>query len=149
MMNNIRQIPFKKEHLEIMDIREREYKILADTPDFVQKLTALENFHSAMTFIHKGIVLGVVGYIPVNPGTCEVWLIPSSYVSEYSLAFARLLRYYRKEIMPTFNWHRLQMVAPNDELHNRWAEFLGFEKEGILRQWGHNKADHVMWSIVR
>lgn len=149
MMSNIRQIPFKKEHIELVDIRDRENNIVQSNPNLEQRLAALEQFHSAMTLVYKGVVLGIVGYIPIAPGICEVWLIPSRYVNKYSLAFARLLRYYRDEVMPKFLWHRLQLVAPDDELHRRWAEFLGFEREGILRQWGYDKTDHVMWSIVR
>lgn len=149
MISMIKQIPFKKEHIELMDIRQREYEYLSAVPNFGKRLEMLEQIHSAMTLAYKGVVLAIIGYVPVIPGTHEVWLIPSNHVSEHSLAFARLLRYYKKEIMPTFDWHRLQMVAPDDKLHERWALFLGFQKEGILRQWGHDKLDYVMWSIVR
>jgi len=149
MISKIKQITYKKEHIELIDIREREYEYFKITPNFAQKLGMLEKLHSAMTLLYDEIVLGVVGYVPIVPGTYEVWLIPSSHISTHSLAFAKLLRYYKEEIMPSFEWHRLQMVAPNDELHERWASFLGFQKEGILRQWGHDKMDYVMWSAVR
>jgi hypothetical protein len=148
-MTKIKAIPFKKEHFNLMDIRERELKVLEKSTDVQKKLEAIENYHSAMTVLLEGVVLGVVGFVPTIPGTLEVFLIPSKYVSENNIAFARLLKYYKKEVMPAYDWHRLQMIAPDDELHCRWAKFLGFEKEGVMRQWGYHKENHVMWSIVR
>ena len=132
-----------------MEIRQREYDFLVNSPQFELKLEEVEKLRSAMTLTYDGIVLGIVGHVQVIPGTYEVWLIPSEYISSHSLAFAKLLSYYIREIMPTFDWHRLQMVSPEDGLHTRWAKFLGFEEEGTLRQWGHDKKDYTMWSKVR
>lgn len=149
MTSKIKQIPFKKEHIELIDIRDRENNILKNNPALEQRLLAIQNYHSAMTLTLDGVILGVIGFIPISPGVIEVWLVPSKHIFKYSIAFARLMRYYRENIVIACQWHRMQLVAPNDDLHNKWASFLGFEKEGILKQWGHDKTDHVMWAIVR
>lgn len=148
-MSKIIQIPFKQAHIEIINIRDNELKILQEVSNLEERLNSIEDAHSAMTLILDGRILAIAGNMVIKPGVMEVWMIPSTYVSENTLAFARLIKYYKTEVMNIYPWHRLQMVTPNDELHTRWAKFLDFDFEGILRKWGNNKSDHIMWSKVR
>ena len=148
-MSKPRTIAFKKEHIELMDIRDHEMKLLNANPKFLTTLSFLENERSALTILHKGIILAILGYIEISKGVFEVWIIPSKYIHENAISFARLMWYYKNEIFDKFDWHRLQIVALDDELHNRWVTYLGFEKEGTLRSWNADKQDFNMWSIVR
>lgn len=148
-MSNIRAIPFKKEHIELVEIREREKDMLQKFGASEQRLAFLEATHCAETLIYKGIVLGVVGFIEITPKVFEVFLFPSIYVYENRIAFARLMKYYKEEAIVHYDWHRLQIITPDDELHKRWASFLGFEQEGVLRKYDYKGENHIMWSIVR
>lgn len=148
-MSRIKAIPFKKDHIDLIDMRTREKENMEKFPDTRQRLAYLESAHCAETIMYKGVVLGVIGFVQVLPKVYEVFLFPSVYLYENRIAFARLMKYYKEEAIVHYDWHRLQMVTPNDELHIRWASFLGFEKEGILRKFDYNGEDHIMWSVVR
>jgi hypothetical protein len=39
-------------------------------------------------------------------------------------------------------------VYPNFEPGHRWARMLGFEQEGLMRAFGHDGSDMVMYSRV-
>lgn len=148
-MSKIRAVPFKAAHIDLIDIRERERIAFEKSPIKEERLQWLEDSHAAETILCGGIVLAIAGFIEVMPKTIELFLIPSIYVSKNTIAFARLMKYYKEKAIPQYDWHRLQIVTPNDDLHIRWAEFLGFEREGILRKFDYNGEDHIMWSIVR
>lgn len=148
-MSNHKAIPFKAAHIECMDIREQELNLLNSNPKFLRSLPYLESEKCAITIISKGIVIAVLGYIELQKGVFEIWLIPSKHIYKDSIAFARLVWYYKNTILEHFDWHRLQVIAADDDLHNRWVRFLKFEREGLLRSWGPDKQDFVIWSIVR
>ena len=148
-MSKPRSIVFKKEHIELMDIREHEWKLISSNTRILAAMEYIENQQCAVTIVHKGVVLAVAGYIEISQGVFEVWVIPSQYLSDNSMAFARLMCYYKNEILSKFDWHRLQIIALDDNLHNRWVKFLGFELEGKLRQWNADKQNFNIWSIVR
>lgn len=148
-MSKMKVVPFKKAHLELLNMREMEAAEFALSQDLDMRLTYIENTHNAETLVYKGVVLGVIGFVQIGPGVIESFLIPSVYLSENKFAFARTISYYKREAIQHYQWHRLQIVTPDDELHIRWATFLGFEREGTLRKFGINGEDHIMWSIVR
>jgi len=148
-MSKIRAVPFRVAHMDLIDLREREIEVFNKSGNINQRLAYLETTHNAETLIYNGIVLGVIGFIEVLPNVLEVFLFPSTHIKDNTVAFARLMKYYKEEAITHYTWHRLQIVTPNDELHRRWATFLGFEEEGILRKFDFNGEDHVMWSVVR
>lgn len=148
-MSKIKAVPFKKEHIGLIDIRDLEKETLEYFGASEQRLAYLEATHCAETILYKGIVLGVVGFIEITSKVFELFLFPSKYLYENRIAFARLMRYYKEEAITHYNWHRLQIITPDDELHKRWASFLGFEKEGVLRKYDYKGRDQIMWSVVR
>ena len=46
-------------------------------------------------------------------------------------------------------YHRIQIRATDDELHNRWLKFLKFEKEGTLRKYDNLGNDMNIWARVK
>jgi hypothetical protein len=147
-MKKVRYISFKREHLELMDIREREKLLLFSDDDIESKLVSLEEVGNGFTVICEGRILGILGFIFLNQGVSEIWIVPSIYVSQYYLTFSRFTLEYLNRIIDTFKFHRIQMTTPDDELHSRWAEFLGFKKESVLKQFTAKKQDLNMWTRI-
>lgn len=102
----------------------------------------------AGTFIFNGRILFVAGFCKLWEGVFEVWMIPSIYADAYPVFFARTIKRYLDRIMTDFSAHRLQTTSFNDTFHERWMGFLGFQKEGKLRQFTENKNDMCQYGRI-
>lgn len=137
-------IPFKKEHFEVMDMRPHERLLIELSGDGG---AGLEQSVCAKTGIIDGRVIACGGAIINIYGAADIWLIPSVYVSQHKLRFLKTVLQWLDEIRTTYNVTRMQTVALDDDLHNEYMRFIGFEKEGKMRQYalGH---DFNMWGRV-
>jgi len=141
-------IPFKAAHVDCMDIREYENNTVAKWPNFQQALTEWENKNIAGTILADGRVIAVFGFIEMWPGVCEVFVLPSKYLHQYSIGFAKCVkRALNSGIFETY--HRIQIQAMDDDLHNRWLKFLGFELEGVFKKYDAQGNDYKMWARVK
>lgn len=148
-MNKIKLVPFKVEHLDLMDIREHELTGIFTIKNLKERLSKLEKICTAGTIVYEGRILGVMGSLELWPGVCEVWVIPSIHIKRYSLIFAKIVKRNLKNLEETFDYHRVQVTALDDELHKHWLTFLGFKCEGILRKYTLKKQDFAMWSRIK
>ncbi len=141
-------IPFKAEHVECMNIRKYERETVYNMPDFQKALKDWENRNTTGTIIHDGRILAIFGFFELWPGVCEVFMLPSEYLAKYPAAFARCVK--RTIESGAFNsFHRVQLRAIDDKLHNRFNTFLGFEKEGVLKKYDSQGNDFIMWARVK
>jgi hypothetical protein len=144
----IKVIPFKAEHVECMDVRDYENKTVCSMPQFSAAVKQWEDSKNAATIINDGRILAVMGFMVLWQGVCEVYILPSKYISKYPHAFARCL----KKVLSSgaFNtFHRIQLRALKDDLHSRFNKFLGFEKEGTFKKYDSEGNDFVMWAITK
>ena len=82
-----RVIPFKKEHIECMEIREYEQNTTLKIPQLQIALQSWEQSNNAGTLIHDGRVIAILGFWELWPGVCELYVLPSVYTAKYPLAF--------------------------------------------------------------
>ena len=144
----IKVIPFKAEHIECMDVRDYEAKTVCSMPQFEAAVKQWEDSKCSATVVFDGRILAIIGYMVLWQGVCEVYILPSKYLSDYPHAFARCLR--RVLTSGAFNnFHRVQLRALKDDLHSRVNRFLGFVKEGVLKKYDSEGNDFVMWAITR
>lgn len=131
-----------------MDIRDYEMQTVVCTPNFQTAIAIWEQNKNAGTIIYDGRILAVMGYLELWPGVCEVYVLPSKYLPEYPAAFARCIR--RTLYSGIFDrFHRIQIQAQDDKLHNRWIKFLGFECEGTFKKYDSLGNDFKMWARVK
>lgn len=133
-----RIIPYKKEHIECMDVRAHESYLLND-----QTLAGLDNGY-AFTGIHSGKVIACFGVIPYHNDNAEIWQIPSVYVQDYVMDYCKYTRKFLKDIANELQLRRMETLCLDDELHTRWMRFLGFQSEGVKRKWIGND-DYRLW----
>ncbi len=137
----------KPDHFDLLEFREEE-AVLVDQFG-LDKAKAMLSIGVSNTLIHDGKVLAIVGAYTLWPGVLEVWVVPSRYVTQYSLTYLKSIKKYVKTLQDGFQPHRMQTQSLNNELHDRWMGFLGFTKEGIMRKFGTDKQDYALWSIVK
>lgn len=130
---------FKKEHIEIMDVREHEKRLLETFGD----LSALEGDFS-FTGTYKGVVVSCGGLIYMNDCSASLWQIPSVYVDDVSFVYAKTVKNWIESLASEQGIKRMETVTLTDKLHERWMKFLGFEIEGLKRKAFFDN-DYLMW----
>ncbi len=138
-------LDFKLEHLNLMSIRDHEKELL-ETNLFGNRLRLLENEVSHTLVIDDRVIM-VGGSIEISEGVYDIWQIPSTYVHNHMVNYSRSIKKWFDGLCNIEGVIRIQSVALNDELHERWMLFLGLEKEGIFRKYCMSK-DYAMWSMI-
>ncbi len=138
-MQNVKLIPFKKEHVEVMDVRDHEKNVLGDG----RLLPVLEK-SIAVTGITDGRIIACGGVTPFGTGNADIWLIPSIWIPQYAPIFVKHLRKWLFKIREDLALVRMQSACLDDELHGNWMQFLSFEREGTMKKY-FNDTDYALW----
>jgi hypothetical protein len=142
-------IPFEIQHLDLMEIRDIEIASAFCLPDAKERMQAMIDTDLADgTFILDGRIIFAAGVFQLWPGVLNGWIIPTIYVPDYPIWFVKKVKCYFESLAKAFECHRFQTVSPEDEMHQKWMEMLGFQKEGVHRQYSHNKKDYGIYARI-
>ena len=113
----------------------------------VNVLGMMENSGTYWTLRKEGAVVCIGGYSQLYTGVCEAAFFPSrQFVDSPRLALLAV----KERVRGWANtFRRVQMNCRSDKKFIRFAEHLGFEKEGVLRKFSPDGTDHVLMAIVR
>ena len=89
------------------------------------------------------------GIFPLWNGVCEGWVISSKRIFGVKIKAAKLIRH-RTDILCAANkvWRLQTTVKANFKMGLRFAEFLGFKNEGLMRGYGPDKSDYYRMAKV-
>lgn len=141
-MTEFKSVKFCPDHVDLMELRPEE--LGGSTPENAKKRIveiALQS-NQALTYTYDGRVIAAMGFIVLWDGVIQGWVVPTKYVFTAPTIFAKTVKRYILALAETFKCHRFQTGSYVDPLHKRWMEFLGFESEGISRQFTPDKKDY-------
>jgi hypothetical protein len=138
-----RTVPFKAEHVELMDLRDHEKAFITGN----DRIAFLAANSIAVTGVVDGVVVLAGGVVPYMNGNADIWLLPSVYLKDHQLTVVRELRKWLFQVREDLQLIRMESTCPDDELHTRWMESLGFECEGVKRKYFMGN-DYRMWGRV-
>ena len=79
----------------------------------------------------------------------EGWVMATNDVWKYSIIMARHFRKKTDVLIETSKIKRLQTtVKANFTLGQRFAEWLGFEKEGLMKYYGPDGSDYFRYARI-
>lgn len=135
-------VPFKKEHLNIINLvfemSEAGKQSLASYDDVI-----------GYTGMEDNIVLATGGVHRMWDGVGEAWLLVGKEGYEKPKTIAKYTDYIFQHIQEEHDLFRIQAsVSALDETANRYAQWLGFEKEGIMRKYGPDGSDYIRYARV-
>lgn len=143
-------VEFHVEHLRLFQPRAQDAEGIFSIPGFFERAEMYQTASKeAGTFLHAGRILFCAGHIELWPGVAQVWMFPSVYVPEQPMDFCKTLKYYIDQIIHDHDYHRVETTSPEDDFHTRWMEWLGFEKEGVMRQYSNTRTDYGMYARVQ
>jgi len=138
----IKKIDFHVEHINMLSPRDYELRTVFNEESFVNRLGMLQGirespdfFGDSWTFIVDGRILSCLGFLEIYKGVAEIWQIPSIFLERHVFAFSKAIKQLIENVAKEFKYQRFQTTSPDDDLHERWMKFLGFEKEGVLRRY--------------
>lgn len=104
----------------------------------------------SFSIIHNGQLVLCCGVVDMWPGVGEGWFIASSYLHECKFPLIRIARKKMREVIETNDLWRLQCVVKTGwPAALRFAQHMGFEEEGIMKQYGPERGDYYRMAWVR
>ena len=117
-----------------------------------QKLVAMqdnEDCHIRTLFMGDEPV-AIVGIAENWPGVGECWSFLSDDVRRAPLAFTKALIALLDLYGQSLSLHRVQMTVRASFIEGiKFAQTLGFRSEGLLRKYGPDQADYLMFARVK
>ena len=145
----MRLINYKAEHLnEILagDMNNLARKSFGVGGDFAQSLDVPG---MAFTAVENGYLIASSGVQPLWNGVGEGWFVASSKMPQKKLTIIRMIKDNFDGIINDNSLFRVQAGVRSDwPTAKRFAEFLGFEHEGIMRKYGPDGQDYYRMARV-
>jgi len=130
-------------HLDYRDSDAIYFGSYAATVAYVE---TLQTVGPAITVLYQGKIAACWGFAQVVPGVYEAWCLGSKLFNQYPVATTRTAKFVIKHGAKYLPAHRIQItVRADNQLAMNWASVLQFNYEGLMKQFGHDKADYIMY----
>lgn len=104
----------------------------------------------SFTLIENGYIICCAGIVNMWPGVGEAWFLASSKIHEYPKPFIRFSKNAMQKVVNENDLWRVQAVCKADwRAAIRFAHFMGFQSEGIMRKYGPEGADYLRVAWIR
>lgn len=139
MTIELESVDFHPRHLDIMVLRDLELEGIFALDDSDERIQSMyENMEIAKTFFCDGRVIACAGFATLWPGVADGWILPSVYLRDHPMSFAKIIRQWIDNLFKEFALHRFQTTSYDDDFHARWMGWIGFEDEGLLKKYRHD-----------
>jgi len=143
----IKIVPFRWYHPRAMDLRPFDLEAYEHLPDLEQSLKYYETEeHSYTAFLDGKPVCAFGSHILWN-GVSESWMMTGHQIEKRPITITRMCRRYFDYVARELLLHRMQITCNcNDLLAMRFAIALGFQEEGLLKKYGPDGSDYVIFA---
>ena len=108
--------------------------------------TAIIGLSYTLLFNNNPVIAG--GIIPIWSGVCEGWVMSSSRVFDHKIKAASAIKKRLDYLCINNNIRRLQTCVKEEFTTGvRFAEWLGLEKEGLMRKYGLDGTNY--WRMAK
>lgn len=140
-MPKIKIVPFSISHVDLVN-----HKI------FYPNINALkgeifideEIGEKGVTCLIDDRIIFCCGLKRINSGVAHVWVVPSIYCDSHKIFTYKTIKDLLDKHADAFKLHRIQTTIEPDFV--KWIEFLGFERESVLRQVKPDKTDLYLYT---
>jgi hypothetical protein len=131
-----------------MNLREYEKLWTSNYGDLHKSFEMLSRSPS-FSLVHEDKIIFCAGVGKMWNGVGEAWMMMSETFHKYPLTAFKLTKKYLEDIITNNDFHRVQLVCHEFfDAANRWAKHLGFEREGLLKQYGADKSNFIRYAKV-
>ncbi len=143
-------ILFQVEHLKQINLRPFDEQVIMGVPNMIDQYIVMAENGIAYTGIDKeGNIIGIGGVAIFWPGVGFGWVLTSELLLKYKIWFHRTIKDILELTVMARNLHRIEGLILKDHIvSQRWAERLGFIREGLLRQYDSSKNDYYLYARI-
>lgn len=145
---HLRLVKFEAWHLDWLDKNNINGLGLAS---YINKEDAknLEEITLSWTGLQDGKIVGCGGFTPLWEGVVEIWLFLNPEGFKRKKVALRLMRHVLNDIIKREKYHRIQAaVLKGYKKGMRFAEFFGFENEGLMKSYTADKEDFYRYARI-
>ena len=151
MMDNILHIvPYTAQHGKFILSCQMNHKVLEADRHYINVDGDAKNLvqdHLAFTGIVNDEPIFAAGMKMVWGQVAEGWVIATSEMWKHPLGVAKAIKKDFARVAKENNITRVQSAIRKDFSEGqRFAEWLGLEKEGLMRKWGFDGSDQYMYA---
>lgn len=106
---------------------------------------------TAVTLWDEDLVIMCGGVVrSVHKGIGEFWMIPSVHIGMYKKSVFKTALNFIDDMIKKFGFYRLQVtIKESDPAAIRYIEHLGFEREGLMRKFGPDRQNYLLYARVK
>ena len=148
-MDNFEIVPYQVQHGNDMIEFGLNDKLMDIDASFEENRIDFAIPGLSFTLLHNNMPVCSGGIYPLWNGVAEGWVISSKRIFKNRIRSARLIKK-RTEILCAANqiWRLQTAVKANFNTGIRFAEFLGFKNEGVMRAYGPDKSDYLRMARI-
>jgi len=148
-MSKVEIIPFKSEHAQSilgLGMNEPAFEL---RPEHHKYVVSMEEVGMSFTGTVNSIPIAAGGVNHLWDNVAEGWVIASKEIWKYPITCARAIKI-RTDYLATNNKiKRIQTSVKSDcDKAIRFAEWLGFKREGLMKQYGPDGSDYYLYAKV-
>jgi RimJ/RimL family protein N-acetyltransferase len=144
-------IPYEAVHAYIiLENNVREYDLqLSKIAEWDMWPSRFAQSGPAFTLIHEGKVIGCGGVVLQDWKRGEAWMLLGAGFEKFTLSLCRAVKDKLAEIVKKHNLKRVQAtVNPTHTAGQKFLQFFGFQEEGLLRHYGPEGSDYLMYARI-
>ena len=149
MTDNYRIVPYQTQHGDEMIEFGLNDKLMDIDASFKENRIDFAMAGLAFTLLDDNVPICSGGVVPTWLGNAQGWVISSKRIFRNKVKASRLIKE-RTDLLCANNkiWRLQTAVKANFKIGIRFAEFLGFNKEGLMVGYGPDKTDYYLMARI-
>jgi len=147
--DNFKIVSYKREHGDEMIEFGLNDKLMDIDASFKENRIDFAMAGLAFTLLDNNVPICSGGIIPTWLGNAQGWVISSKRIFRNKVKASRLIKE-RTDLLCANNkiWRLQTAVKADFKIGIRFAEFLGFNKEGLMVGYGPDKTDYYLMARI-
>jgi hypothetical protein len=142
-------IPFKSEHAKWILSQKLNAKELYLRPEHRKYALYLEQVGMSFTALANSKPIAAGGIFVLWDNVAEGWVMATHDVWQHRISMAKHFKKKFDVLIETSKVKRIQTSVKADfELGHKFATWLGFEKEGLMKYYGPDGSDYVRYARI-
>ena len=149
MTDNFKIVPYETQHGDEMIEFGLNDKLMDIDASFKENRIDFAMAGLAFTLLDNNVPICSGGIIPTWLGNAQGWVISSKRIFRNKVKASRLIKE-RTDLLCANNkiWRLQTAVKADFKIGIRFAEFLGFNKEGLMVGYGPDKTDYYLMARI-
>jgi len=144
----LKTVPFQSkllDRMELKDFDKQSFNQFDNYYDYMDQLSISGESFSVLEDNYKPMLCW--GIVPYWKGVAELWMIPNICLPKYKFKFHKTALKFLEHAAERYKLHRMQVsVHSLNIISCKWIEKCLFLKEGILKNYGQDKKDWILYA---